>query len=410
MVRFVVRTAPQTTGRIGCFVMCHDVGCVIYIGGGTGGHLMPGIAIAERVQLRAPEIEQIFICADKPLDAEILTKAGYKHFGISAKPFPSKPFPGTVISFIKHWRASVRETTRIINDAIQTHGKERVCVVTMGGYIAAPGARAASQRKIPVLLVNLDVVPGKANRLIARLFADTIVSAVPVPNSGKMSKFSNVPILGMPVRQNAIAHHVATDQATCRTTLGLAPDRPTLLITGASQGAGTLNDLIKHTCTDPSWNEVWSRWQLLHLCGQGRADNGQHQLEQFYRDNGVCATVLEFCDTMGLAWGSADIALSRAGASSVAEAAINNVPAVFVPYPWHRDQHQKHNAQPVVDIGGGWLCEDYCDVKRNMGGMGILLRNLMQNDEERKYAKAQLASQSDNDAAAMIAETIIIGN
>jgi UDP-N-acetylglucosamine--N-acetylmuramyl-(pentapeptide) pyrophosphoryl-undecaprenol N-acetylglucosamine transferase len=110
---------------------------------------------------------------------------------------------------------------------------------------------------------------------------------------------------------------------------------------------------------------------------------------------------------MGLAWGAADLALSRAGANSVAEAAVNAVPTIFAPYPYHRDLHQKHNAEPLVDEGAAVMELDRIDPALNMEGLGRVLRELMTDPARRRAMRERLASRPREDAAMTIAELLL---
>src|SRR5690606_17293760 len=152
-----------------------------------------------------------------------------------------------------------------------------------------------------------------------------------------------------PIRRAALA---SADAAECRRRLGLDPDRRTLLVTGASQGAESLNRFMATFAERRP--EALRDWQVIHLAGPRQIGD----LRSAYERAGVPAAVFEFLDAMGEAWGAADLALSRAGASSVAEAVANRVPTIFAPYPWHKDQHQKRNAEPLIDAGGAWLVDD----------------------------------------------------
>jgi UDP-N-acetylglucosamine--N-acetylmuramyl-(pentapeptide) pyrophosphoryl-undecaprenol N-acetylglucosamine transferase len=162
----------------------------------------------------------------------------------------------------------------------------------------------------------------------------------------------------MPIRRRAIA---TGSPGKCRARLGLDVDRPTLLVTGASQGATSINEfMIALIQCDP---KMFADWQVCHLSGQGADES----MRAAYKRAKVRAVVQPFLNEMGLAWGAADLAISRAGASSVAEAAHNAVPTVFLPYPYHEDMHQKHNAQPLVDLGGAFIATDFIDGRSQRG-------------------------------------------
>ena len=168
-------------------------------------------------------------------------------------------------------------------------------------------------------------------------------------------------------------------------------------MTGASQGAGSLNDLLRLLAVEE--RGAFGGWQVLHLVGNA----GRDAVEDAYRRAGIRAVVSSFLHEMGLAWGAADLALSRAGANSVAEAALNAVPTVFAPYPFHADLHQKWNAKPLEDEGLAALAEDLVDPGRNRATLGAALVGLMRDHARRESMRAGLAARPREDAALEIA-------
>jgi UDP-N-acetylglucosamine--N-acetylmuramyl-(pentapeptide) pyrophosphoryl-undecaprenol N-acetylglucosamine transferase len=179
-----------------------------------------------------------------------------------------------------------------------------------------------------------------------------------------------------------------------------------LLITGASQGATSINALmLEHAYSNP---DHFNDWQILHLAGHG-ADEPQHAP---YEKSGIRATVLPFLHDMGLAWGAADLAISRAGANSVAEVAINAVPTLFLPYPYHKDMHQRHNAQPLVDMGkpdgpsGAVMETDLIDPAANARHLTPILHSLMRDEPRRRRMREMLRAHVMPDAALAIAKMI----
>lgn len=361
--------------------------CVIFAGGGSGGHISPGLAIAERLAELSPETQSIFICSQRAIDASMLTEAGAEFIAIPATPPSARPM--AAVRFLMNFAKSKRMVAELI-------GRRRVSrVVALGGFIAAPTVAAAKASGVPVMLVNLDAPPGKANLWMAKR-CDQVISAIPLP----MKPGFAGQVVGMPIRRRAIAPF---DAATCRARLGLNPGMPTLLITGASQGATSINSfMIELAQVDPG---IFQGWQVYHLTGGGvGADEG---VRQAYSRAGVAAIVEPFLSEMGLAWGAAELALSRAGASSVAEAAHNAVPTLFLPYPFHKDMHQKYNAQPLVDLGGAVIAIDRIDAKGNVAQVGPVLRDLMSDHDRRNTMRRALRGHHFPDAAQFIAQMLV---
>ncbi|MFG0330520.1 MAG: glycosyltransferase [Phycisphaerales bacterium] len=362
----------------------------IFAGGGTGGHLTPGLAIFERLREMEPSSRALFLCSDRPLDAKLLAKAGVDFEPMPARSPAIRPFPTAPLRFVRGWRTSRRLATRRLHAAIE--GGAPIVVVAMGGFVAAPVAAAGRAAAVPVALVNLDAAPGRANRWIADR-ADAVWSAVATTSGTPFNE-----VVGMPIRRSALA---PAERDACRSRLGLDPDRSTLLITGASQGADSLNKFIVEFARER--RQALDGWQILHLTGPGRDE----AVRCGYAGAGVEAQIIPFLDEMGLAWGAADLAISRAGASSVAEAAANAVPTIFAPYPWHKDEHQRLNAEPLVETGGAWLVRDAVDEPGNLESIGPLLERLLSDRNEIAQARAALERRPPIDGAAGVASRLL---
>lgn len=354
---------------------------VIFAGGGTGGHLYPGIAVAEELR-RAPGTRCVFLCSNRPLDAEILAKAGEEFVASSASPLVLRP--RGLARFLRTWGRAVREARVLLRKAKEEVGAGNVVMVAMGGFVAAPGAQAARVERVPLLLVNLDAVPGKANRFVARRARAGgnagVVSTIPVRDDGTGAW----PTIGPIVRQRALA---SGTQSECRSRLGLAPDVPVLMITGGSQGAKSINGLM--TALAGAEREVFRGWQVLHQCGKGEAET----VRAGYASAGLDASrvrVQEFSDAMGEWWGAAELAVCRAGAGSVAEAWANGVASVFLPYPFHTDEHQRWNAEPLARVGAGALERDLVRPEANVGGAGARIAALMKDGAARRAMREAL--------------------
>jgi UDP-N-acetylglucosamine--N-acetylmuramyl-(pentapeptide) pyrophosphoryl-undecaprenol N-acetylglucosamine transferase len=364
---------------------------IIFAGGGSGGHLAPGLAIDERLREIAPPLHarSMFLCSNRAIDATMLGEAGVRFTALPATPPSIRP--AAALRFVRNFRASMRLAREIMQREQATH------VVALGGFVAAPIVKAARALRIPTLLVNLDSPPGKANRWMAR-FCDRVISAEPLPD---MPGFASQ-VVGLPVRRRAIAP-AGPDE--CRARLGLKPNVPVLLVTGASQGATSINALMLELARTPS---LFDGWQVLHLAGHG----ADEPLRAAYTQAGIAATVHAFLHEMRLAWGAADLAISRAGANSVAEIALNAVPALFLPYPYHKDMHQRHNALQLVNLGGpgagGAVMEtDLIDPAANARHLTPILQSLMRDSSRRQGMREILRAHPMPDAALTIARMLV---
>ena len=144
-------------------------------------------------------------------------------------------------------------------------------------------------------------------------------------------------------------------------------------------------------------------WQIYHLAGRGSSK----ELRSDYKQANLANKVDEFQTNMGLAWGAADLAISRSGASSVAEAWANAVPTVFLPYPYHKDDHQRLNAQPMVDVGGAVIETDRIDALENLNFVGKTVLLLMKDENQRTAMRRTLVDNAPGDAALVIAKILL---
>jgi UDP-N-acetylglucosamine--N-acetylmuramyl-(pentapeptide) pyrophosphoryl-undecaprenol N-acetylglucosamine transferase len=336
----------------------------VFAGGGTGGHIYPALAVARALRDLTPDPVVRFLVSQRPLDAAILTRELPPGGPWSFAPIPAQPFstrPAGFYRFVTRWGEAVRAARAELRAAKQ---QGPVVLGAFGGFVAAPAAQAARVERVPALLVNLDAVPGKANRWIAGRVRRVLTASRLAPGCERPGWEVIPPI----VRPEALAPE---PPARCRASFDLDPDRPTLLVTGGSQGAGSINALLAALAALPE--SPLRAWQVIHQTGAKAADAARSAYERA----GVRAWVGEFIESMGRAWGAADLAICRAGAGNVAEAWANRVPCVFLPYPHHRDQHQAHNARALADAGGAVIAPDAIDPQANLQRHADTLRALL---------------------------------
>ncbi len=362
---------------------------VIFAGGGTGGHIFPALAIAEQLP---PESRTHFICSDRPLDAELLRRAPLAAERFTA--LPARPFglrPRAALRLASTWGACVR-TVRGIIKGLQQETQTPPVLVAMGGFVSAPAVRAALSERCPVVLVNLDAAAGLANRWIARRTARCYaVAAAPPRPRGVSWRVIN------PIVRGGFSDLPTPAEARAR--FGLAPDAPTLLVTGGSQGARTINALLG------AFFSANRRpgWQVIHQCGR---DN-PGVIRAVYEQAGCTSHVELFIDDMPAAWSAADLAVSRAGAGSVAEVWATGTPTIFLPYPYHADGHQRLNALPLERAGGAVIHDDLIDPDRNLASIGPTLRALLDDPQKRRAMRSALQNLGPADGAETLAGAMI---
>jgi UDP-N-acetylglucosamine--N-acetylmuramyl-(pentapeptide) pyrophosphoryl-undecaprenol N-acetylglucosamine transferase len=239
-------------------------------------------------------------------------------------------------------------------------------------------------------MVNLDAVPGQANRLLVR-------RCTRVFTAYRSSHLPGAQSIGLPLRAASVGE---SDPAAARRSLGLPPERPLLFITGATHGATSIIHTMEALVRRPALVQALQGYQVLHQCGTHDVPG----LQRAYDAAGLLARVVDYLDAMGQAWSAADLAISRAGAGSVAEAWANATPTVFLPNPYHRDQHQRHNAQPMVDGGGAVMLRDEIDPERNAELLLPVLLELLDDRTRREGMREAARSTCPPDGAAAVAK------
>lgn len=312
---------------------------VVLAAGGSGGHIFPAIGLAEELKKRHSSIRVIYLCGAKDIESRILRGAG----GDGFYPIESAPFRGIASAvdprFLSRLYRGYRTARRLL-------ALERPAVVAgFGGYYSFPAVLAARSLGVPTLLHEQNVVPGRANRLLARWVDAVAVSCAQTTRSFRGAR--RIVHTGNPVRESI--------ERDCRQealrSFGFSADRKTLLVLGGSQGAESINTIFAQALglLEEGTRE---RLQTLHLCG--RMD--PRESERLSGLAGVPARAFAFFDRMDLAYGAADVALGRAGATFLSEIAEKDISAILVPYP-HGDGHQRWNARAFADRCGAEIVE-----------------------------------------------------
>jgi UDP-N-acetylglucosamine--N-acetylmuramyl-(pentapeptide) pyrophosphoryl-undecaprenol N-acetylglucosamine transferase len=307
--------------------------------------------------------------------------------------------PLALYRFISHWGLSVR-TSREHLRALRAH--RPVVVGAFGGFVAAPIVQAARVERVPIVMVNLDAVPGKANRWMARR-VPRVLTAAAVPPGQPGPAWEPIPPI---VRRDA---QPSSTPEACRLAFGLHPTSPTLLITGGSQGAGSINDLLLAFLDAHPRALTGGSWQVIHQTGKPSPSSRAtpETLAAAYAKLGIRAHVSPFLASMGEAWGAATLALCRAGAGNVAEVWASATPSIFMPYPHHRDQHQKKNAEPLAARGGATLVTDHIDPARNLAHAGAALLELLTTPARLTAMRSALKALGPADGAARVAHAML---
>ena len=365
--------------------------------GGTGGHLFPGIAVGEELRKRGCKV--LLLLSSKEIDLKAVqwhamqSVKGFVKWHLPAVGLQNRNYYSFALSFWKSFRMA-----RILFKAERPDA-----VLAMGGFTSAPPVLAARKLGAKTFLHESNTIPGRANRFLAR-FADE--AFVGFPEAAARLKVRKVTTTGTPVRPQ-FWRGEATDEpahgdarpaktAQCRTALGLGPDRPVILVTGGSQGASGLNEMILSSL--PLLAE--KNWQWLHLTGA----NDFEKVKAAYAARGISAIVKPFLAEMDLALGTATAAVSRAGASSLAELAAMRLPSLLVPFPAAAGNHQFFNARAFETTSAARLLEQKDATPEKVAA---LLRELIENEKARTGMQTALARWHAPRAAEQIAENIL---
>jgi UDP-N-acetylglucosamine--N-acetylmuramyl-(pentapeptide) pyrophosphoryl-undecaprenol N-acetylglucosamine transferase len=311
---------------------------VLIAAGGTGGHVFPGLALARTLVARDPVITVSFAGTTRGIEGRAVPAAGFEVDMLPILPLSRRLSVETVLS-PGAAVAGVGAATRLLK-------RRRIDVVAgMGGYVTLPVAMAAKLAGIPVVLHEQNAVPGIANKLAAKV-ATTV--ALGVAEAAAAFGGARTVVVGNPVRPELARLDRDALRSEALTAFGLDPARRTLFVFGGSQGARRINNaLIDATASWPRPDTI----QVLHACGKRDEDDvraGWAAVDP----RGLRVQVVPFVDRMDLAYAATDLAVTRAGALTVAELTVAGVPAIMVPLPHATAGHQAANASVLAAAGG----------------------------------------------------------
>ncbi len=363
----------------------------VFAGGGTGGHLMPGLAVAKELQAKCAQAKIHFFVTDRKIDEQILSRAGYSYTQQMVAPFSLSPWGFLTFSYAL--LSSIRDAAKAL--AIL----RPAAVLGMGGFAAGPAGRVASKLKIPLALLNPDAGPGLANKWLAKRAAKIFVQWDRTAQTLASRTKAELLVTGCPVRKQIFS---AKRQAGIE-KFGLQANKKVLLVPGGSQGAMNVNQTVIELLG--KLDALSDHWQILHLTGPGKLEVVQQGYEQ--AEVGMNYKLVDFTTEMPEALAAADVVLSRAGASSLGEFTAKRLPAVLMPYPYGRDQHQTANARCLADAGAAVIVRDRCEAKANAAAVGDVLLGLMKSEEKLATMSAAYEPLFKENAAGQVAEELL---
>lgn len=308
---------------------------VVLAGGGTAGHVSPLLAMADAIVAERPDARITVLGTQEGLESRLVPAAGYELRTIARVPMPRRPnldalrFPTRYLGAIKAAGALLSEVQADV-------------AVGVGGYVSTPLYRAARRAGVPTVVHEANARAGLANRVGAKhaAFVGAAFEGTGLPGAH---------VVGMPMRSAVANLERDALRAQARDHFGLDPRRPTLLVTGGSLGAASINAAL----LDAVPALVESGTQILHITGKGKAAaaaDGSAFVHPGYHQ-------VEYVDGMQLAYGAADLVLSRSGAGTVCELAAVGLPALLVPLPIGNGE-QRLNGTGLVEAGGARMISD----------------------------------------------------
>jgi UDP-N-acetylglucosamine--N-acetylmuramyl-(pentapeptide) pyrophosphoryl-undecaprenol N-acetylglucosamine transferase len=303
---------------------------LIIAGGGTGGHLFPGVAIAEELRARVPDAAIKFVGTRRGIEARVLPELGWDLDFIEVSGLKTVGALGAIKGMFRLPRA-LWQARRIVKAFAPD------AVIGVGGYASGPVVLAAKLRGIPTAICEQNSIPGLTNKMLGKVVRTVFLS---FDESRRFFKPGKIVMSGNPVRRDLV-----------QKLLAAAPEQRStvnVLVVGGSQGAVAVNELASAALA------TLAKTTALAITHQ----TGEKDLEATtarYRDAGVNADCRAFIKDMAAAYQHADLIIGRAGATTVAELAIAAKPAVFIPYPFAADNHQELNAREMADKGAALM-------------------------------------------------------
>ncbi|GAA3011723.1 undecaprenyldiphospho-muramoylpentapeptide beta-N-acetylglucosaminyltransferase [Streptosporangium longisporum] len=306
---------------------------VVLAGGGTAGHIEPALALADALRRLDPGIAITCLGTERGLETRLVPARGYELELVPAVPLPRALTP-QLLSVPGRLAGAVNAAAAVM-DRVRAD-----VLVGFGGYVATPAYLGARRRGVPIVVHEANPRPGLANRLGARLTEHVFTGHPDTP-------LSNAEYVGIPLRREIADLDRLSMGDKARSWFGLEADLPTLLVTGGSQGARSLNRAA--LAAAPALRRAGV--QVLHVIGP------KNTPEQEPPPGDPQYVVLQYVDRMDLAYAAADFVLCRSGAMTCAELTAVGLPAAYVPLP-HGNGEQRLNATPIVRGGGGMMVDD----------------------------------------------------
>lgn len=358
---------------------------VIISGGGTGGHIFPALSIANALKRLNKDIEILFVGAEGKMEMEKVPEAGYKIVGLPVRGLQRKLTLNNLKVLWNLWR-SLKKAKRVVREF------KPDAVVGVGGYASGPIGKVATNAGIPLVLQEQNSYAGVTNKLLAKKAAKICVAY-----EGMERFFPKEKIIftGNPVRKDLL--NAVNERAEGIAFYGLDANKKTVLVTGGSLGAGSINKaMVRWLEKIAGWKDVQVIWQ----CGSYYHKELEEQLKGRMPEN---VKFMPFLKRMDLAYACADLVVARAGAGTISELCLLGKAVVLVPSPNVAEDHQTKNAMALVNKQAAVMVKDAEVVER----LGEVMERLLQDDGERKSLSEHILTLAMKDSDEVIAREIL---
>jgi len=306
---------------------------VLIAGGGTGGHVFPGVALAEEVVTRHPDNDVVFVGTARGLEAKVVPQAGFPIELIDVKGLKGKGLVGMLANLLLLPRALLQSWW------ILRRWRPDI-VVGVGGYASGPVVLMAWLMRIPTAVQEQNAIAGFTNRVLGRVVRAAFTA---FPEAARHFRRSKVYQLGNPIRRQLLDNFMRPS---------IEHPEPQVLVFGGSQGAHALNMRVIEAL--PHLADMREKIRITHQTGA----RDREQVEKGYRAVGFVPDVREFITDMSAAYAGTDLVVCRAGATTLAELTVCRKPSILIPFPAAADNHQVKNARSLVDAGAAVMIEE----------------------------------------------------
>jgi UDP-N-acetylglucosamine--N-acetylmuramyl-(pentapeptide) pyrophosphoryl-undecaprenol N-acetylglucosamine transferase len=357
---------------------------IIIAGGGTGGHIFPALAVAKKLKETIANVSITFVGTVRGIESKIIPKEGYDIRFIRSEGLVGKDLVSTIRS-VSRLPLSLMDSRRILKEINPD------MVMGVGGYSSGPVVLCARMMGIPALIHEQNTLPGLTNKLLGK-FVDTV--AVTYHESMKYFSPEKTYLTGNPVREDILK---GDRDRGCK-TFSLDKDLFTIFIFGGSSGASNINNAVGESLV--YLDQFRENIQFLHQTGEKDFD----AVKEIYSSKGFKGTVLPFAYEMADAYAVADLIISRAGATTLAELTACGKAAILVPYPHAAGNHQEINARKLWDVGAAQMI---LDRELNGKSMADMIRYLLEDPEAIAGMERTSQSLGSFDATKKVIELII---